>query len=346
MIADASMPTLATPSQQRLRLRAGRISVAIGLIMFATKSCAYLLTGSTAIFSDAIESVVHVIATGIALYSLVLAGRPADKRHPYGYGKVEYFSAGMEGVLILLAAIAICYQAMCDILLSSSSLRQLDIGVLALACAGVVNLMLGLYLVRVGKQTNSLVLVADGEHVLTDSYTSIGVLVGIVLVRLTGITLLDPLVAIMVAANITGTGYRLVRQSVRGLMNAADQETLQRTIEAIRRARTPDMVDLHRLRAWRAGEQRFIDFHLTLPHYMPLQGAGDLRDHLCQAIKREFGDRADVMIHLDLCNRSHCVSCGKSDCSVRATPRILEHQPAVQGRLDNGEMAADEEGAA
>ena len=227
MTIEASYLRLSALSQQQLRRKAAWISFAVGVMMFAIKTGAYLMTNSTAILSDAMESVVHVIATGIALYTVILAGRPADKRYPYGYGKAEYFSAGVEGVLILVAAAAICYEATRDILVGNT-LRQLDIGVLVLAGAGGINLVLGLYLMRVGRQTNSLALLADGKHVLTDSYTSIGVLVGIILVQLTGVTLLDPLFAILVALNIVVTGYKLVGESVRGLMNASDAETLER----------------------------------------------------------------------------------------------------------------------
>ncbi len=326
MTIDASYIRLSALSQQQLRRRAAMISFAVGLLMFAIKSGAYLLTNSTAILSDAMESVVHVLATGIALYTVILAGRPADERYPYGYGKAEYFSAGVEGVLILAAAAAICYQATRDIIVGNT-LRQLDIGVMVLAAAGAVNLVLGLYLMRVGRQTNSLALLADGKHVLTDSYTSIGVLVGIILVRFTGITILDPLFAILVALNIIVTGYQLVGESVRGLMNASDPETLERALWVVNQRRTPEMIDLHGMRAWRAGEQRFIDFHLTLPHYMDLDGAGAVRERLHQALGNEFGGRAEILIHLDPCTPVRCRSCPNAACP--AHPRL---QPMESGQ--------------
>jgi cation diffusion facilitator family transporter len=295
------------------------LSFAIGLLMFVMKSGAFLITHSAAILSDAMESVVHVIATGFALYSVILAGRPADARHPYGYGKVEYFSAGVEGTLIVIAAIAICYEAIRDII-NGPAVRSLEIGTWVIAAAGTINLLLGLYLVRTGKRTGSLTVVADGKHVLTDSYTSIGVCFGLALVWFTGIVLIDPIIAILVALNILFTGYHLVSESVRGLMNVTDPETLRRTVEAINRVRTEEMIDVHRLRAWSAGEARFIDFHLTLPHFLRIDEAHEIQHMVHDAISEEFGGHADVMVHLDACRESWCACCGRLDCDSRSHP--------------------------
>lgn len=320
--------TSAAQAQQQLRRRAATISFLVGIMMFLMKGGAFLLTNSAAILSDAMESVVHVIATGIALYSIILVGRPADRQHPYGYGKAEYFSAGVEGSLIVIAAIAICYEAVQDII-AGSSLQRIDIGVLVIAAAGAINLILGFYLVRTGRRTHSLVLVADGRHVLTDSYTSLGVLVGLILVKITGMTLLDPLCAIAVALNIVVTGYKLISEAGRGLMNVVDPETLERTMDVMRKIRTTEMIDMHRLRAWRAGEKRFIDFHLTLPYYMELERAHAVQDDVYIAICREFDEQAEVLIHLDPCNYNCCIFCPKPDCPVRRSPRLIGREFTV-----------------
>jgi cation diffusion facilitator family transporter len=311
--------------RQALRRKAALISLLIGFLMLVMKVGGYLITNSAAILSDAMESVVHVIATGVAFYSVILIARPADSRHPYGYGKAEYFSAGVEGALIVIAAIAICYEAVHDILLGSK-LRSLDVGVIVTAAAGAINLALGAYLIRTGKRTNSLVLVADGKHVLTDSYTSIGVLIGLILVRITNITLLDPLFAIAVGLNIIVTGYKLVAESVRGLMNAVDPETLERTVSVLNHMRTSEMIDVHRLRAWRAGENRFIDFHLTLPFYMPLWRVHEVQDDVVTAIRAEFDDHAEVLLHLDACNSDCCVFCPNDDCDRRSEPKTITQE--------------------
>ncbi len=314
---------------QSMRLKAALLSFAVGLLMLVMKVGGYLLTNSAAILSDALESVVHVIATGIALFSVVRVGRPADSKHPYGYGKLEYFSAGAEGALIVIAAIAICREAIGD-LISGVTLTSIEIGSVIVGAAGAINLVLGFYLVRVGKRTNSLVLVADGKHVLTDSYTSIGVLVGLILVQITGVVILDPIVAIAVALNIVVTGYKLVRESFRGLMNVTDPETLERTVQAVNAIRTPDMIDMHRLRAWRAGERVFIDFHLTLPYYFSLEQAHGMMHTVEEAITDEFDGHADVLIHMDPCGYHLCVYCRKSDCHVRQHGHELENVFTVE----------------
>lgn len=314
---DESGTTLGAPDdQQALRRKAALISLIVGVLMFVMKTGGYFITNSAAILSDAMESVVHVIATGIAFYSIILSARPADSRHPYGYGKVEYFSAGLEGALIVIAAIAICYAAVQDIIIGNKP-RALDIGIWVVAAAGAINLGLGFYLIGIGRRTKSLVLVADGKHVLTDSYTSIGVLIGIVLVHFTGFNLLDPLFAIAVALNIIVTGVRLISESVRGLMNTADQETLERSVAVMNAIRVPEMIDMHRLRCWRAGERRFIDFHLTLPSYLELRSVHEIQDAVHSAMREEFGDQVEVLLHLDPCRPECCCFCERANCPIR-----------------------------
>lgn len=318
---------------QGIRKKAALISFSVGVLMFVMKTGGYLITNSAAILSDAMESVVHVIATGITLYIVMLIGRPADRNHPYGYGKAEYFSAGAEGSLIVIAAIAICYEASRDII-QGSHLKALDVGAWVVGLAGAINLLLGYYLVRTGKSTNSLALVADGKHVLTDSYTSIGVLVGVILVAITGLKILDPLFAIAVALNILFTGYKLVRESIRGLMNVADPETLATIVEVLGKHRTPEMIDIHRLRAWRSGQQRFVDFHLTLPYYYSLRQAHEVEERLYGAIHEAFDGETEVLIHLDACSDECCPYCAKLDCGERGRDLEVARPLTVQNAVD------------
>jgi len=194
----------------RLRKKAIVISLLIAVIMLIAKLGAYFITNSAAIFSDAIESVVHILATSMAFYSIILSSKPADDSHLYGHGNIEYFSAGVEGLFIIIASVYIIYNAIDNIIIGTT-LKQLDLGIYIISSAGIINLALGLYLIRMGKKTNSLTLTADGKHVLTDSFTSIGVIIGIVLVLITGFQIIDPIVAILVALNILHTGYNLIR---------------------------------------------------------------------------------------------------------------------------------------
>jgi cation diffusion facilitator family transporter len=300
-----------------LRKRAALISLSIGGGMLVMKMSAYFLTHSAAIFSDALESIVHVAATSMAMYSVLLSARPADKTHPYGHGKIEFFSAGFEGAMIILAAIAIVYQAVSEIVIGHR-LERLDVGILFTVVASIVNLALGTYLIRIGKQTGSITIAADGKHVLTDSATSFGVVAGLGLVLLTGWEILDPLVAIAVALNILVSGYRLLRLSVGGLMDEAHPETLEKILAIALSDRTPAWIDLHHLRAWRSGEIYHVDFHLTVPFYWSVNEAHAFQKKVLERIARELSSDSQVLIHLDPCIPAVCCSmCKVSPCPER-----------------------------
>jgi cation diffusion facilitator family transporter len=285
--------------------------------MLVMKMSAYFLTHSAAIFSDALESVVHIAATAMALYSVLLSARPADESHPYGHGKIEFFSAGFEGAMIVLAAIAIIYQAVSEIIVGPE-LEKLGVGILFTVAASIINLFLGTFLIRTGKGTNSLTLVADGKHVLTDSITSFGVVAGLGLVLLTGWELLDPLMAIAVALNILVSGYRLLRISVGGLMDEAHPQTLEKILAIVLRDRTPAWIDLHHLRAWRSGEIYHVDFHLTIPFYWSIDEAHAFEKKALEKIARELGTDSQVLMHLDPCIPPVCCTmCQVSPCKER-----------------------------
>jgi cation diffusion facilitator family transporter len=304
-----------------LKKRAAYLSLFVGIIMFLSKMGAYLITGSAAIFSDAAESVVHVLATSMALFSIVLSSKPADESHLYGHGNIEYFSAGIEGFLIFAAAVFIIYTSIFDII-NVPNLRKLNIGVIVVSAAGGINLFLGMYLVRTGKKTNSLTLIADGKHVLTDSYTSIGVIVGVSLVILTGLQILDPLFAIAVAVNILFTGYRLIRESIGGLMNETDPELLNRIVAEIRKLKQIYWIDLHELRFWRSGDIIYLDFHLILPYYFTIKQSHTEEKDIEEKLMKIFPNM-QVKIHFDYCIPELCKYCGYYKCDVRQEERII-----------------------
>jgi cation diffusion facilitator family transporter len=312
-MATASLPEESAPN---LRLRAGVLSLVIGSVIFLGKLLAWYLTGSTAVLSDALESIINVIAASLLLYSLIVAARPADRDHPYGHGKVEFFSAGVEGACIAGAAILIVIEAVRAIL-RGPRVENIDIGLVVLFVASVANLVLGLYLVRVGRKEHSLALVADGRHVLADVTTSAGVLVGLVAVRVTGLHVLDPLVAMAVAVNILVTGWRLVRQAVGGLMDEADLARLEPIVEALERARAPEWIDIHTLRSWRSGHLLHVDLHLTVPRYFDVERAHAIDEEIARALPRAAGVPCDVIVHFDPCRPRYCEACDVSDCPVR-----------------------------
>ncbi len=298
-----------------LKKKAAWLSLIVGVIMFLSKMGAYMLTGSAAIFSDAAESVVHVLATSMALYSIILSSRPPDESHMYGHGNVEYFSAGIEGFLIFAAAVFIIYTSVLDII-KGPNLQQLNIGVIVISGAGGINLLLGSYLVKMGKKTNSLTLIADGKHVLTDSYTSIGVIVGIVLVMLTGFQLFDPIFAIAVALNIFFTGIKLIRESIGGLMHETDPDLLEKIVSEVEKLKQPYWIDLHELRYWRSGDKIFLDFHLILPYYFTIQKSHTEEKEIEDKLMNVFRNM-QIKIHFDYCIPELCKYCGYAQCTVR-----------------------------
>lgn len=299
-----------------LKRKTAILSLIVGLSMFIAKIGAYLLTGSAAIFSDAAESVVHILATGMALFSIILSNKPPDESHPYGHNKVEYFSAGVEGFLIFTAAVVIIYSAVSDII-KGPELEKLDTGAIIIFLAALINMFLGFYLVRIGKKTNSITLIADGKHVLTDSYTSAGVIVGVLLVIFTGYKLFDPIFAIAVGLNIIYTGYKLIRESVGGLMNEANQDVLNKIAIVLRKNKKDYWIDIHELRYWQSGDRIFLDFHLLLPYYFNIQQTHKEENEIEEIIQNEF-EGSQLKIHFDFCVRELCKYCDYAECTVRS----------------------------
>jgi cation diffusion facilitator family transporter len=303
-------------SELSLRRRAILASVVVGVVLLVIKFLAAALTGSAAILSDALESIINVVASGFAFYSVVLSARPPDRSHPYGHGKIESFSAGFEGALIILAALAILWEAVPGFFWPPA-LAELDLGIVLVLGAALVNAALGAFLIRAGKRTRSLALTADGKHLLTDVYTSVGVVAGLVLVRLTGWLLLDSLTACAVAVNILVSGTALLRQSVSHLMDEADEAVLRSIVDTLQSIRRPEWIDLHHLRSWRSGDRHHIDFHLTLPRYWNLEQCHEAETYVEEWLVEHLGGQGEALLHLDPCTPHHCPSCRMPDCPVR-----------------------------
>ncbi len=299
------------------RLRAARLSIGASLVVFSAKVLAFVATGSAAIFSDAAESVVNVVAAGFLVWSLLIAARPADLDHPYGHGKVEFFTAGLEGALIVVAALMIAIQAARSLVVGGMP-QALDTGIGLLVGASVLNGALGYYLVRAGRQTGSLALEADGRHVLADVWTSVGVVVGLVLVAATGWAPLDPLIALVVAAWVLSAGLSLTRRSVDRLMDAADSELLKALAESLEEDRAPEWIDVHDLRAWRSGAELHADLHLVVPRYLTAQQLHDIHDEIERRSLIVEQEEGDVVVHFDPCRPEHCPGCSVSECPVRS----------------------------
>lgn len=325
--------TAATPSRiegtqevhQRQRMRAIALSFAVSLALLGIKFFTYRLTHSSAVLSDALESIINVAASAFAALSIWMASKPPDPDHPYGHGKIEYFSAGFEGALIVGAAAGIFTSGVRH-LLHPHPLPNLETGLLLLIGATFVNLLLGLYLVRVGRRTDSIALEADGKHVLTDVYSSVAAAGALVLVYLTGWQRIDGAVACLIGISILVTGSKLVIQSFKRLMDASDPELLDNIATVLISNRRADWVDIHQLRAWRAGAIVHIDLHLVLPVDLSLAKAHREAKLLETMLVETFGGNADVLVHMDPCEPGECPVCERAICdrrSNRSNPEIV-----------------------
>ncbi|HZE35214.1 MAG TPA: cation diffusion facilitator family transporter [Candidatus Eisenbacteria bacterium] len=310
---------LSVVDDARVRLRAALLSLVVATLILAAKYQAYRMTGSTAVLSDALESIVNVLAAVFALGGLIFAGRPADRNHPYGHGKIEFFSAAFEGGLIAFASILIVYEAVRS-LVSGPDVRQIGAGLLIVLGTGLVNLALGTYLVRTGRRYLSLTLVADGQHVLADVWTSAGVIVGLGLVQLTGRAWLDPLVALLVALWLMLTGFRLVRHAAGGLLDEEDPLLLKRVLDALQKYVGGGVIRVHHLRAIRSGRFQHVEAHLVVPEFWSVERAHDLSEDVAARVIRDLGAEGEMVFHTDPCHRVYCVTCDLEDCPIRREP--------------------------
>lgn len=280
------------------RRMAMRLSLAVGVLMLVGKCFAYYLTGSAAILSDAAESVIHVAAVAFAAFSLNLSARPANQRYRYGYERIAFFSAGVEGALIAIAAVVIIAAAI-QKWLAGLELEQLGLGTLIVLGAALLNAALGIYLVVLGRRTRSIILEANGKHVLTDSWTSFGVVAGLGLVLLTGWTPFDPIVAIAVACNILWSGFDLVRRAVSGLMDYSGPGiagAIEPHVEAICR----DLgVDFHQVRFRDTGQRVLVDLHILVPGHMPVGEAHRLATTLEEQLPGRVPFDVEVATHIE-----------------------------------------------
>ena len=263
----------------------------------------------------------NVVAAVFALGALVFAGRPADRNHPYGHGKMEFLSAAFEGGLIAFAAVLIIYQV-AQTLWEGVEVRRLDLGLLIVLGAGLANLVLGLYLIRTGRRHQSMVLLADGQHILSDSWTSAGIVLGLVLVRITGLVWIDPVVAAVVALKLLWTGSRLVRQAAAGLLDEEDTELLQRLTRVLARHVGQGVIRIHHLRAIRSGRFHHVDAHLVVPEFWSVERAHELAEDLSAQVIQEVAVDGEMVFHTDPCHRAYCAICDLPDCPVRREPFV------------------------
>lgn len=280
------------------------------------KFVAYFITQSNAILTDALESIVNVLASSFAFYSIYLATIPKDKNHPYGHGKVEFFSAFLEGTLITIAGLIIIFKSTYD-LIYPKPIYQLFEGAIIIGATGIVNLIIGFYLINTGKKHNSITLEADGKHLLTDAITSAGLVVGVVLIQLTKIYWLDSVISILLGLYIIYNGYKLTRRSIGGLMDESNIDLVKDIIEILQKNRKEPWIDVHNLRAQQYGADLHIDCHFTLPYYFDLNRVHQEISSIDKLINGNAHRKTELFIHADPCLPACCNYCKMNDCPVR-----------------------------
>lgn len=284
------------------RWRAATISLVVGCVMLGLKMGAYVLTGSATILSDALESVVHVVATGFMFWCFRFSAAPPDAEHPYGHGRAEGLSIGFEGGMVALAGLAIAWEAVLS-MWHGVQPTDLGLGLWLIAVAAGINLVLGSYLVRTGRRTGSPLLIADGQHVLADVWTSVGVLVGVGTMLVIGDrpwrSWIDGLVAVVLAGYMVWVAAKLIRSAFAVLLDQTDPVLLQRILDAIAEIREPEWIDVHALRCRTSGDHVFVDFHLTVPADWTVQEGHRAIERLEHHVLAKLGRPGAVLVHLD-----------------------------------------------
>ena len=293
----------------------------VGIGLFIGKLIAWHLTNSDAVFSDAMESIVNIIAGFMGLYSLYLAAKPKDIDHPYGHGKVEFVTSGIEGALIIFAGVIIIVQAV-DSLLNGNIPKKLDWGMLIIAVTAGINYLMGYISVKKGIQQNSLVLQSSGKHLQSDTITTLGVVISLVLVYVTKIYWIDAVVALIFGGYIIFIGYKIIRKALSGIMDEADQDMLARLAKIMNENRKREWIDIHNTRIQQHGSGLHIDAHLTLPWYFELRKAHEEMEETYKLIAENSNRTIEFNFHLDDCKTFSCEICQLSECKVRQRPFV------------------------
>ncbi|WP_294303851.1 cation diffusion facilitator family transporter [uncultured Chryseobacterium sp.] len=287
-----------------------------GVVLFIGKIVAWKLTNSDAVFSDAMESIVNVISAFMGLYSLHLAAKPKDEDHPYGHGKVEFVTSGIEGALIAIAGLMIIYEGI-NSLITGKVLSKLDIGIWIIAATAIINYLLGYISIKKGEAENSLVLISSGKHLQSDTVTTLGVVISLIVVYFTKIYWLDSVVALIFGLYIIFVGYKIVRKSLSGIMDEQDPELLNQIIKVLEENRRTEWIDVHNMKIQQFGANLHIDAHITLPWYYSLRDAHNEMEKMIILLAKNTRRSVEFNFHMDDCKPISCPVCQIAECPVR-----------------------------
>jgi cation diffusion facilitator family transporter len=305
------------------------IAIVSSLLLIA-KFAAYYITGSVSILTDALESIVNVVAGFIGLYSLYVAAKPRDTDHPYGHGKAEFVSAAIEGTLVLSAGVLIIYNA-AERLIYPTGVEQINLGIMLVAATAIINWVMGFMARKQGARTGSLALEASGRHLQTDTYSTIAIIAGLLLINYTGYYWIDSVVAAAFGVFIIYTGYKIVRTSLAGIMDEADMSLLERMVDVLEKNKKENWIDMHNLRVIKYGNVLHLDCHMTVPWYLNIHQAHGEIDELAKLVRSNFGQSLELFVHSDGCLYFQCHICEKKECPVRQH----DFKKRVEWTLDN-----------
>ena len=292
-----------------------KIAIASSVLLIV-KFTAYYITHSVSILTDALESIVNVVAAFIGLYSLYVSAKPRDMDHPYGHGKAEFVSAAVEGTLIFSAGAIIIYSGVRNLFIAQT-LQKIDLGIYLVGATAIINWVLGYFSLQQGRKNDSLALIASGRHLQTDTYSTFGIMLGLVLIIFTGYTWIDGAIAIAFGVFIIYTGYTIIRKSLAGIMDEADMDLLKNMVAVLNVNRRDAWVDLHNLRVIKYGNILHVDCHLTVPWYFNINQSHEEIDVLGNLIRKDFGESLELFVHSDGCEYFQCPICDKKACPVR-----------------------------
>ncbi len=311
-------------NENALKLRVQRSVLLGSCLILIAKFIAYFMTNSVGVLTDALESIVNVVAGTISLVSLYLAAKPRDLTHPFGHGKVELISASIEGALIIAAGILIVYEAVVR-LLSPAEIRQLDLGIYIIAGSGLLNYFMGWYSIYIGKKHQSMALIAEGKHLQSDAYSTVGLLIGLALLYFTNIQWMDSAIALIFGTIIIVTGVRILLSTMDNLLDKADVELLAEVAEIMNEKRGEDWIDIHNAKILKSGSFLHIDCDLTLPWFYTIEQGHQLGDDLRDIFRAKFPDRVRMTVHVDPCDVSDkikCHKCALKSCKYRKQPFV------------------------
>lgn len=315
--------------RHRSSIRWAFAGLGLSVVLIVIKLVGYLLTNSTAVLADALESSVHLVTSTFALYAVWLSAQPNDRNHPYGHGKVEYLSAGLEGALVAFTGFAVVAIST-HRFLNPVALPEAPLGAAVELIAALLAFAGGTALARAGRRNDSPTIEADGIHIRSDALTSFAGFLGVGLVAVTGHVWIDSLAALLLGFYLVYAGFGVVRNAIGGLMDEAKPALLERIVTLLEETREPGWLTPHAMKVHRLGQSFHFDLHIVFPRYWELSRAHDACHRITDALQAEFGERTESMIHAEPCTDGHCPRCDVEDCPIRKAPRTIDRVWTVE----------------